>query len=385
MRRHPPDVNPFRDSAEKPSRMRIMHLLAPGGVAGLERVVHALASGQVQRGHQVLVAMVVTSVDPVREWVEELRTAAVTVEVLVIPARAYVRERAHVAALCNRFRPDVLHTHGFRPDLVDAGVARRLGIPRVTTLHGATGQPWYTRIYAWVQVRMIRRFEAVIAVSRALGQSLERAGIPSARLHVVPNAWSSTGQPAERESARLQLGYEADEFALGWVGRLSYEKGPDVMIDAMAELRDLPIKLTMIGDGPERRALEARAVARNVAERIHWTGVVPNAARVFPGFDAWILSSRTEGTPIVLFEAMAAGVPIVATSVGGVPDVIGDAEAMLVAPDQPAMLARAIRQVHSDYAAAQARARCARERLERDYRSEPWVDRHDVIYRSVTR
>ena len=370
---------------KRSSRMRILHLVAPGGVGGLERVVHALARGQVQRGDQVLVAMVVTSPDPIREWVEELRDATVPVEVLVVSARAYVRERAQVAALCDRFRPDVLHTHGFRPDVVDAGVARRLGIPRVTTLHGVTSESLRTRIYEWIQARMVRRFDAVIAVSRTLGQRLERAGIPSARLHVVPNAWSSTGRPAERGLARQQLGYDADEFALGWVGRLSHEKGADVMIDAMAELRDLPVRLTIIGDGRERKELEARAVARKVADRVRWTGVLPNAARLFPAFDAWILSSRTEGTPIVLFEAMAAGVPIVATSVGGVPDVIGDAEAVLVAPEQPAMLARAIRQVHADTAAARARAKCARERLERDYRKEPWLDRYEAIYRSVIR
>ena len=365
--------------------MRILHVLAPGGVGGLERVVQALASGQVRRGDQVLVAMVVTSADPIREWVEELRHAAVAVEVLVIPGLAYVRERAWVAALCDRFHPDVMHTHGFRPHMVDSGVARRLGIPVVTTVHGTTGNSLRTRIHEWVGMRVLRRLQGVIAVSRALGQRLERHGISSSRLHVVPNAWSSTGRPAERGLARQQLGYDADEFALGWVGRLSPEKGADVMIDAMAELRDLPVSLTMIGDGPERNALEARAAARNVADRIRWTGILPNAARLFPAFDAWILSSRTEGTPIVLFEAMAAGVPIVATRVGGVPDVIGDAEAILVASDQPAELARAIRQVYGDTAAAQARARCARERLDRDYRSEPWLDRHDAIYRSVMR
>lgn len=365
--------------------MRILHLLAPGGVGGLERVVHALASGQVQRGNEVLVALVVTSADPIREWVAELRDAAVPVETLVLSARAYLRERAQVAALCERFRPDVLHTHGFRPDVVDAGVARRLGIPRVTTLHGTTGESLRTRIYEWVQSRAVRRFEAVIAVSRPLGLRLERAGIPAARLHVVPNAWSSTTHPLERDLARQELGCDADEFALGWVGRLSHEKGADVMIDAMGELRDLPVRLTMIGDGRDRKALEARAVARNVADRIRWTGVLPNAARLFPAFDAWIMSSRTEGTPIVLFEAMAAGVPIVATRVGGVPDVVGDAEALLVAPERPALLAGAIRQVHSDTAAARARARRARERLERDYRSEPWLDRYDAIYRGVTR
>jgi glycosyltransferase involved in cell wall biosynthesis len=365
--------------------MRILHLLAPAGVGGLERVVHALAVGQVRRGDQVLVALVVTAAGPIRDWAAELKDAGVAVEVLVVGAREYRKERAHVAALCQRFGPDVVHTHGFRPDVVDAGVARKLGIPCVTTLHGTTGETLRTRLYEWLQQRMARRFNAVVAVSRALGERLERQGMPRARLHVVPNAWSGAEPPVERTYARRQLGFEGAEFALGWVGRLSHEKGADVMIDAMGELKDLPISLMMVGDGRERARLEARAAARSVSDRVRWTGAVPNAGRLFPAFDAWVLSSRTEGTPIVLFEAMAAEVPIVATRVGGVPDVVGEAEAVLVAPEQPDALARAIRRVHADPDAARQRAQRARERLERDYQSEPWLDRYDEIYRKVTR
>ena len=109
-----------------------------------------------------------------------------------------------------------------------------------------------------------------------------------------------------------------------------------------------------------------------------------HAARQFAAFDVFVLSSHTEGTPIVLFEAMAAGVPIVASRVGGVPDVVSSAEAVLVPPGDPVALAEAIRSIYRDDAAARARAQRARGRLLADFTVPPWITRYDAIYRLVT-
>jgi glycosyltransferase involved in cell wall biosynthesis len=143
----------------------------------------------------------------------------------------------------------------------------------------------------------------------------------------------------------------------------------------------LPYTLSVLGDGGERERLERETSSiPELARRVRWHGIVPDAGRYFPAFDLFILSSRTEGTPIALFEAMAAGVPIIATTVGGVPDMLSAAEALLIPPEDPAALAQAIQLVYDDPAAAAARARAAQARLNAEFAFEPWLARYEALY-----
>jgi len=365
--------------------MLILHVVAPGDVGGLERVVALLALGQARSGEDVHVAAVLDRANGRHPLLDTLGGGGVTTHPIVLPGRAYWRERAAVLELCRGLRPAVVHTHGYRPDVVDAGVARGLGIPIVTTVHGFTGGGWKNRLYERLQRRAYRRFDAVVAVSRPLVAALVRGGVPRHRVHWVQNAWQETGPRLDRSVARRALGLPEDGFVVGWAGRLSHEKGPDVFLDALAHLTDLPVSVSMLGNGQEHGALAARARELGVERYIRWHGLVPNAGRRFAAFDVFVLSSRTEGTPIVLFEAMAMGVPIVAARVGGVPDVVSPAEAALVAPADPGALAAAIRSVYRDAAAARERARRARERLLKDFTVPPWLDRYDAVYRLVSR
>lgn len=140
------------------------------------------------------------------------------------------------------------------------------------------------------------------------------------------------------------------------------------------------MRLTVVGDGPERANVEALARTLGVAERIHWTGVIADADRLLRAFDTFVLSSRTEGTPITLLEAMRACVPIVATAVGGVPDVLSESEGLVVLPESPSALADAIRDALTGKAAAVARATRARKRLESQFALGPWLDAYERIY-----
>jgi glycosyltransferase involved in cell wall biosynthesis len=365
--------------------MVILHVVAPGQVGGLERVVRALAGGQVTAGHRVHVAVVLHGHEGERHpFVQALEGRGVEVVPVVVGARAYRKERRAIDAICRRLAPDVVHTHGYRPDVVDAGVARRRDIPTVSTAHGFTGGGWKNRMYERLQRRAWRRFDAVVAVSQPLGVALAKAGVPETVLRVIPNAWDSAVQFLDRPLARRELGVPEGGVRIGWAGRISAEKGPDVVLDALALLRNgaAPVALSMLGDGGARSRLLARAQSLGLQQRVTWHGTVPEAARYFRAFDVFVLSSRTEGTPIVLFEAMAAGVPIVAAAVGGVPGVVSESEAWLVPPDDPRALAEAVRRVLDD-AHAKARADAARRRLEREFSLRPWLDKYESLYRSL--
>jgi len=370
-------------SKENADRLSILHITAPGVVGGLETVVQGLAIGHHGMGHRVAVAAVVDLGQRDHAFLEPLVKANVEVFPIVLPGRAYVRERRLVGEICRRFGPDVVHTHGERPDVLDADVARRLGRPTVTTAHGSSQLGGITRLYEWIQRKVLHRFDAVVAVSDLIAESLRRDGVPADRIHIVPNVGAGNIACLDREAARLALGLPVDGYLVGWVGRLIRVKGCDIFLQALARLRDLPLIVSMVGDGPERSTLEVQASSLGLNGRIKFHGRIDNAALIFSAFDVFVLSSRSEGTPNVLLEAMAANVPIVATSVGGVPDVISDAEGLLVPPEDSIALATAIKTAYSDPHRAQEHAIASRRRLVADFAVGPWLSRYEEIYRQI--
>jgi glycosyltransferase involved in cell wall biosynthesis len=311
-----------------------------------------------------------------------LRETGVELVPLRLPPRAYLRERALLRETLRGLDAQVVHTHGYRADLQAGSVARSLGIATVSTVHGFTGGDLRNRAYEWLQEAALRRFDGVIAVSRPILERLRARGVPGPRLHCLPNAWGGRRDLLQREQARSALGLPGDAFVIGWVGRLSHEKGPDVVVDALARARRDSI-CCLVGHGPEADALARQAAVLGIAPRLRFAGMQPAASRLFRAFDVLALSSRTEGTPIVLFEAMDAGIPIVATRVGGVPHVLGDDAAWLIEPDDPDALARALDGVRDDPGRALQRASVARRYLDDRFRLEPWIDAHETLYRRV--
>jgi len=371
---------------EEPPRgtIRVMQLLAPGAYGGLERVVTHLSTGLARRGWPSAVVAILDAGAVEPPVLDEMRAGGVTVFPVPVPHRAYRQERLQVGEVVDRWRPEVGNTHGYRADVNLRPVLQGRRIPVVGTAHGFTGGGWKNRIFEWLDRRALGRCEAVVAVSGPLGERLRRRGVGSDRLHVIPNAWAPSRTTFTRAEARERLGLPPEAVAIGWVGRLGAEKGPDVAVSAMAKLRHPTALLSLVGTGREEVALRALASRLDVHGRIRWHGSVPAAGELMAAFDVFCLSSRTEGTPMVLLEAIAAGVPVVATRVGGVPDVVSVEEAMLVPTEDPAALAAALDHTLTVRAEADARAQRARRRLETAFGVEPWLDRYQVLYRSLT-
>jgi glycosyltransferase involved in cell wall biosynthesis len=360
----------------------VLHVLAPAAFGGLEQVVGALTSGLRHLGHDARVAAVLDRDTGDTPLLTRLRDAGVPVTRLEVGPRAYLAERRHLRDVFRTVDPDVVHTHGYRADIQAGTVARAQTRPVVTTVHGFTGGDWKNRVYERLQRHALRKFDAVVAVSRPLCERLVADGVPADRIHLLPNAAPPAVALLSRAAARARLGIPDDMFIAGWVGRLSAEKGPDLFLEALA--RTAPdVRGAILGTGPAYETLRALEERRGLGARLSWAGVVPDAGSLMAAFDCFVLSSRTEGTPIVLFEAMAANVPIVATAVGGVPDVVSAGEAALVHPDDPDALALAIAGIARDPSSARSRAAAAHRRLVTEREPAPWVAHYAGLYRRL--
>ncbi len=340
-----------------------------------------MSAGQKMEGVHVGAVLVPSEAEG-HPFIARLDALGVPVTSVVVAARSYVKEYRLLSGLIARIKPQLVHTHGYRADVIAGAIARAYHIPTVSTAHGFTGGGRRNRFYERIQHLALRRANAVIAVSEPLAEHLAAAGISRERIHCVPNAFTPPLISVARSAARDRLGIAGDALVAGWVGRLSREKGADVMLDALAQA-DASWRLCIIGDGPERSALERQAASLGIADRVTWHGLVENASSLFTAFDAFVLSSRTEGTPITLFEAMHACVPIVATRVGGVPDVIRSSHAILVPSEQPRMIARALTEVANDPLAAAHRSMLARDRVLQSFGSVEWLDAIRTVYQAA--
>ena len=289
------------------------------------------------------------------------------------------RDVAAVQALVRLFhtlRPTIVHTHTSKAGFVGRLAARLARVPII--IHQPHGHVFYgywgrarTALFVALERVAARWTDTLIAltpleveehVERAIGRATQWAVVPSG----VPTAQLRAQAPA-RHVARARLGLPADAFVVAGVGRLVPIKGFDLLVDALPAIRArVPsVHALLIGDGEERAALEARAAALDVGARLSITGAVGDVGGVLAAADVLAAPSRNEGMGRVLVEAMAIGLPVVGTTVGGIPDVIVDGECgRLVAPEDAAALAEALADLGADDALRAKLGAAARPRAE---------------------
>jgi glycosyltransferase involved in cell wall biosynthesis len=367
--------------------LRVLHVCAPARAGGLESVVHQLTVGLHQKGHEVAVAAVLSPAEAESHpFVSALRAAGVAVHVIVAGARDYQDERREIRTLMRQQRTQVLHTHGYRSDVINGSLGHGELCAHVTTLHGFTARTWRGQLYEWLQVRVARRADAAVAVSQPIATRL-RTRRNESRVHLIRNAVAPAIDPFSRQHARELLGLPQDAFLVGWIGRMSYEKGPDLFVEAMQHQlvvdrleREMPMHGVMVGDGPMRQQVQRASEESGHSPHVYFTGMIEGASRYLAAFDALALTSRTEGTPMIILEAMLAGVPIVATAVGGIPDVLDVQSAYLATPTSAAIATAMMELVtHQDERAAKSRTAYQLVRQSHDY--DDWIRAYEQAYR----
>jgi glycosyltransferase involved in cell wall biosynthesis len=283
-------------------------------------------------------------------------------------------------------RPDVVHGYLFGPNLFAALAGRLAGVP-VVAVAKRNLDAFETPRQAWAERVAHRLATHVTAVSEAVADSVAALGVPRGRVTVIPNGVDAArfADGPSVEEARLVLGADASPL-VGSVGCLAARKDYGTLLAALARLagRGTPFRAALVGDGVERAALEERASALGLAARLRFLGERPHVERLLPGMDVFVLSSREEGIPNALLEAMAAGRPCVATAVGGTPEVLRDGETgWLVPPADPGALADALADALGRPAEARRRGAAARRAVREGMSIEAMARRHADFYREA--
>lgn len=349
--------------------MRILFLTGHLRIGGIPVYTVTLARALARRGHQPIVASSGGAL------VEALAAAGVPHVRMPIDVHSplhpsALRSLVQLRSLIHRYHPDVMHAQT-RVAHVLAGVAGRLaGVPVVTTAHGFYQRRWWRRTLPFWGRR-------VIAVSPSVKAFMCKAyDVPADKIAVVLNGieWTPPA-PAVLDAAverfRRAWGLSAEGGPiLGMVARLSVVKGAGVLLEAFHRLRrTVPAaRLLIVGDGPSRADLIKQAYALGEQGRVVLAGTVDGTAVPLHVMDLFVLPSMNEAFGLAIVEAMAMGRPVVASRVGGIPDLVEDGRTgLLVPPGDAEALARALERLIADPAAARAMGQAGRARYEQRF------------------
>jgi glycosyltransferase involved in cell wall biosynthesis len=292
--------------------------------------------------------------------------------------------RRHLA----RVEPDVVHTHLRSADFFGGVAARTLGLPVVSTIHGVDwNRPGRREKIRNELVKLARRrlSRRIVTVCDALRSSyLAASGDADHRVVTIHNGSARRAVPGTGMALRAELGLDARDVVLVMVSVLLPVKAHDVALDAVARLReDFPrLRLVIVGEGPARPAIER--AARSLGDTVRLTGFRGDVMEILDAADVLIHPSRADAFPMTLVEAIAAGLPVVSTRVGGIPEIVGEDSGLLIeSPPSPEALADAVATLLSDADLRRRMAAAGQRRFEAEFTAERWATKLRTLYESV--
>ena len=360
---------------------RVLHVVNGDEYGGSERVQEILAAGLPAHGFEVGFACVKPGAFALARrdgpWpVHSIRMRS-RGDLAIVPSLVEILRRGGYA---------MVHTHTPRAAVVGRPAAALGGVPMVHHVHGSTITVWPGRFRNYVTTAAERlslvRVGAVIVVSSALGREVRRLGVPARRIYLAPN-----GVPGPSSLARRTR--PSGDWTVGMMGRLRPAKGLDVLLDALAMLRaeGLGVRLLVVGEfetAAYRAEVQARVRELGLEAVVEFRGFRSEVGAELARMDLFVQPSLHEGLPMAVLEAMAAGVPVVATRVGAVPDVVRDGiDGVLVSPGDSRDLAEAVAGIVRGEIDWEALRASACERVAERYSARTMVARVAWVYHRV--
>lgn len=365
--------------------MRVLHIIDSGGLYGAEMMLLNLVSEQVEQGMEPIIASIGNPHQDEKPLEREAARRGLRIEPFRMRPGPNLFGALRILRFAREQGIDLIHAHGYKANILFGLLlkgARRL--PMVSTVHGwtSTGGVSRMRFYEWLDAKSLQQVDRVVLVNSAM---TDHARLQKTRrsFQVVNNGLA--GRPENGQCALDDdvAAFFRKGFTLCAIGRLSTEKGFDLLLDAMNEATaDWPeLQLVIIGEGRQRLALEHQVQDLGLQEQVLLPGYLPNASGYLPLCQAFVLSSLTEGLPIVILEAMQAGVSIIATRVGGVPEVLAEGAAgRLVEAGSRPELVNAIRQLREVDSDRRRQIATATRRVREHYSSDAMARQYLSVY-----
>jgi glycosyltransferase involved in cell wall biosynthesis len=336
--------------AEPRDKMRVLQVISSGGYFGAEAMLINLSKSLRKIHCDSLILTFFNEHKPNTDFVQTAEREQLRTRVLRCRARIDIGTVAKIKKTITEENIDVVHTHGYKANVYGLAAAKWAGVPVVVTCHGYTRASAAVRFYSWLDRVLLRFFDQIIPVSARLEHDLAACGVPSNRISRIGNGISIerfvTANPSLLVEAR-----QKGKLIIGTVARLVPEKGiADLLTVIPGILNSFPhVEFLIVGGGPGRCQFENRAAELGIAEHVCFAGQREDMPGVYASMDLFVLPSHYEGLPMSILEAMASGVPVVATAVGDISNVVQDCKTgLIVPPHNPLQLSNAIRRLLDD-------------------------------------
>jgi len=377
-------------------RMRVLHVIDSGGLYGAEIMLLHLVAEQIRLG----LSPTICSIGEPHLQEKPLESEAIgrgfSVNKLRMRPGLNPFAAFQILKLAHQGAFDLIHSHGYKGNVLLGFIPEAIRrTPLICTVHGYTSPRGLhkQRLYEWLDGKALTHLDRVVVVSAAMLAHPRLQQVDRGKARVIPNGISPDNPLARALPADVTpnldpqaVAFCQQGFTIGAIGRLSEEKAFDHLIEAVHLLitGGADLRLLILGEGGKRPELEALVARLGLAHKVLMPGYRRAAHNYLPFFDIFTLSSRTEGLPITILEAMFAGIPIVATRVGGIPDVIEDlVSGLLVPAAEPKQLANAFRKLYSDEALSKRLSLKATSIACQEYTSAIMAERYLALYREL--
>ena len=424
--------------------MRILHIIDSGGLYGAEVMLLSLIDEQIKLGLDPTIASIGEKNIGEKPLEAEALKRGFKVNKFRMRPCPNIMGAHKILQFAHQDAFDLMHSHGYKGNILFGFVPKKVRkLPLVSTIHGYTSTNAFTkmRLYEWLDTKSLKFIDVVVLVSNAMKSHPRLKSLNGNNIHVIPNGIpipdstvtqfndstthpfnqspsqfdnltiqqfdrspiqfnNSTNQPFDKTVNQFNdlttqqfvdskiIKFCEGGFTIGSIGRLSTEKGYRYLIETLELLvkGGIDARLVIIGEGSERDYLEGLVAQFGLSGRVMLPGYRDDAKRYVPYFNAFAISSLTEGLPITLLEAMQAKIPVVATKVGGIPEVLQNGkDGLIVEPRDSQSLARALSRIYHDLILCDELTNLAYQKVITDYTSEKMALQYIDIYHKLCR